>query len=102
MVGARVAAAPTANVPAQVPNAEGATGVPVSYLLLPGVSFDFEWQDVVALVQELGAQLKDAKPTGSLLALDAITLEPDGRLGVKLDTGTVPLSARLARCFSSC
>ena len=90
-------AAPTANVPARVPNAEGATGVPVSYLLLPGVSFDFEWQDVVALVQELGAQLKDAKPTGSLLALDAITLEPDGRLGVKLDTGTVPLVRSLGQ-----
>jgi len=81
------------HVPDQVPAADASDGITVSYLLSAGISF--EWQDVVALVQELGAQLKDAKPSGNLVALDAITLEADGRLRVKLDTGTVPIVSSL-------
>jgi hypothetical protein len=88
--------APVNDLP--VPEAEvdgGSTGLPISYLLSARVSF--EWQDVVALVQELGAQLKDRRPTRTLLALDAITLEPDGRLRARLDTGTIPIVRSLGQ-----
>lgn len=87
--------APTGNDPAPVSEARDDGGVPISYLLSAGIHF--EWQDVVALVQELGAQLKNSQPSGTLLALEAITLDPDGRLRVRLDTGTIPIVRSLGQ-----
>jgi hypothetical protein len=75
-------------------------GAGVTMFDLQSGRVSFEWHDVVALVQELGAQLKDANPSRDALTLDAITLEPDGQVSARLDAGTIPIARSLGQVLN--
>jgi hypothetical protein len=79
----------TSDAPVPLLKAATSASVPVSDLLSRGVPF--EWPEVVALVQELGDALQGSGPSRSLLTLDAVALEPDGRIRANLEPGPVPI-----------
>jgi len=80
---------PTSPVPVSIPRTEAPGRIPIPDVLARGVPF--EWPEAVALVQELGDGLKNSGPSRTLLTLDALALGPDGRLGVSMEPGAVPI-----------
>jgi hypothetical protein len=75
--------------------------VPLSRLKSPGVTV--EWHDAVALLQQLVDQLAPDRarpPAGSVPALDAINIEPSGRLVAALNPPGEPFVKGLGRLFN--
>ncbi len=75
--------------------------VPLSRLRSPGVTV--EWHDAVALLQQLVDQLAPDRarpPAGSVPALDAIKIEPSGRLVAALNPPGEPFVKGLGRLFN--
>jgi hypothetical protein len=70
---------------------EASNGAYVSMADLLSRSATFEWQHAVALVQQLGDELKDSPPSLHLLDLNAIDLEATGRLRTRVAPGTFPI-----------
>jgi hypothetical protein len=78
----------TSDAPALL-KATTSASVPIADLLSRGVPF--EWPEVVAIVQELGHVLQNSGPSRSLLTLEGVALEPDGRLRASMEPGPIPI-----------
>ncbi len=76
---------------ASLTRVEATNGAPLPIADLLSSNVAFEWQHAVALVQQLGDELKDSPPSLRLLDLDAIDLAATGRLRTRVDPGTLPI-----------